>query len=75
MTLEERMLKTVPGQVTWANPELGKNCKDCKHCLPHPKPKPQRGDRCDLVRVMTRKIGNSFNGSTAIACSKFEPKE
>ena len=74
MDLFERMQKTVSGQVTWANPELGKKCSECKWCVRHPKPKmaPRLEDQCQLVFVHTKKRGVPFDAKRAIACSKFE---
>lgn len=74
MELSERMQKTVQGQVTWASPELGKTCAQCKWRVRHPKPKlaPLMEDQCQLVFVHTKRRGVPFNASRAIACSKFE---
>lgn len=70
--LKERMVKTMDGQVTWAEPELGKTCAECKHLARHPKPKEFRQNVCQLVKVHTGKIGVPFMGRKAIACPKFE---
>ncbi|UOF80355.1 hypothetical protein [Caudoviricetes sp.] len=74
MELKDRMLRTVAGQVTWADPELGKKCIDCKWCVRHTKPKlaPRMEDQCKLVFVHTKRHGVPFNAKLAIACSKFE---
>lgn len=74
MELPERMQKTVKGQVTWAKPELGKTCAQCKWRTKHPKPKlaPRVEDQCRLVFVHSKKPGVPFNANTAIACSMFE---
>jgi hypothetical protein len=73
MELTERMQKTVQGQVTWASPDLGKKCSDCKWCVRHPRPKlaPPMNDQCQLVFVHTKKRGVPFNAKLAIACSMF----
>jgi len=70
--LATRMQKTVPGQITWAEPEICRKCSDCKHCIPHPKPKIRRPDQCKLVKAMTRRVGEPFDGKKAIACPKLE---
>lgn len=70
--LGQRMAKTVSGQVTWAEPELGKTCAECRHLARHPKPREFKPDVCQLVKVHTGKIGASFMGRKAIACPKFE---
>ena len=72
MELSERMMKTVDGQVTWAEPKLGKTCAQCRWRIPHPKPKPMMEDRCELVFVHSKKQGLPFNAERAIACSMFE---
>ncbi len=72
MELQERMAKTVLGQLTWANPELGKTCAECKHCATHPKPREFRPNVCQLVKVHTGRVGLPFMASKAIACGKYE---
>lgn len=62
MELAERMRKTVLGQVTWADPDIGKKCWECKNY--------KRGI-CTLVRVVSGKTGVKYDGKRAIACSKF----
>lgn len=71
--LQIRMTKTVPGQVTWADPELGSKCIACKNCERHPRPKlnPRLDHVCTLVKAHTGKIGQPFNANLAIACPKF----
>ena len=73
MELSERMQKTVPGQVTWANPELGKKCSDCKWRVKHKRPKLSHGfkDQCELVFVRSGRQGEPFNAEKTIACSLF----
>lgn len=70
--LGQRMAKTVSGQVTWAEPELGKTCAECKHLALHPKPREFKRDVCLLVKVHIGRIGKPFMGRKAIACPKFE---
>ena len=71
MELVERMQKTVEGQVTWANPELGKKCIDCAHASLSKKPSSHRRHVCKLVRVVSGRSGVLFDAQRAIACSKF----
>lgn len=71
MELAERMQKTVPGQVTWANPDLGKKCLDCAHLTPAPKTKGRPMHICTLVRVVSGSKGVPYDAERAIACSKF----
>lgn len=71
MELSERMQKTVDGQLTWADPTLGKMCSDCKYSARHPKPKEHRPNVCELVKLHTGKIGEPYMARKAIACSKF----
>ena len=70
--LKERMNLTWPGQVTWARPELGRHCGDCRFF------EPENADsidgRCSLVRAITRRRGDLLDGRRAIACGKFERK-
>ena len=73
MDLAERMKITVPGQLTWARPDLGKKCIDCKWCGGHPRPKhssPLR-DQCKLVFIHTKTRGVPFDAKLASACSMF----
>lgn len=70
--LGQRMAKTVSGQVTWAEPELGKTCAECKHLARHPNPGQFKPDVCQLVKLHTGRIGKPFMGRKAIACPKFE---
>ena len=72
MELQERMAKTVEGQLTWADPSLGKTCADCKHREAHPKPREFKPDICTLVKIHTKKIGVPFMARKAIACGKYE---
>lgn len=62
MELRERMTKTVAGQVTWASPELGKKCVECKHY----------DNACLKVKVVSGIKGKPYDGKRAIACSVFE---
>lgn len=73
MDLNERMMRTKHGQVTWADPNLGKKCIECKWCVRHNKPKlnPRLEDQCQLVFVHAKKPGDPFNAKMAIACSMF----
>jgi methionyl-tRNA synthetase len=71
MELSERMQKTAEGQLTWADPTLGKTCDQCKHCERHPKPREFKPDVCTLVKVHTGKIGMPFMARKAVACPKF----
>lgn len=70
MELEERISKTLKGQLTWANPDLKANCEDCAHFKGEVGKLPL--GRCALVKAHTRKVGIPFDGKIAIACSKFE---
>ena len=75
MELQERMSKTVKGQVTWADPDKGRKCISCKHLSRLPTHKVGADKRachkCDLVKLHTKKDGVAFNGNLAIACSMF----
>jgi len=71
MELEERMQKTKPGQVTWANPDLGKMCLECAHLEPAPKHKGRAMHVCKMVRVVSGMNGIPYDAVRAIACSKF----
>ncbi len=65
MELRERMIRTKPGQVTWANPEINKTCAQCGHFG-------QKTKICGKVRLVTGVKGQPFDGGKAIACSVFE---
>lgn len=65
MELSERMLLTVAGQVTWASPEIGKKCVDCRQY-------DQSDMICKKVKLVCRTKGKPFDGRRAIACSVFE---
>ena len=71
MERAERMQKTVPGQVTWANPDLGKKCLDCAHITPAPQTKGRPMHICTLVRLVSGSKGVPYDAVRAIACSKF----
>ena len=71
MELRERMVLTKEGQVTWADPSIGKKCVECSHCI-------KKFDKgvthiCDLVKLHTGKAGKPYDALRAIACSKFAP--
>ena len=70
MELQERMTKTILGQLTWANPEMNAKCEDCQHFKGEVGKAPL--GKCALVKAHTKKVGASFDGKIAIACSKFE---
>jgi len=70
MELEDRMKKTIKGQVTWANPDMNAKCDECRHFKIDPKDRTL--GKCNLVKAFTRKAGVSFLGEIAIACSKFD---
>lgn len=72
MELSERMAKTAAGQVTWARPELGKRCEQCKHVALAAMQKQFKTHVCQLVKVVSGKNGVPYDGKRAIACSKFE---
>lgn len=72
--LQDRMSRTVVGQVTWADPDKGMKCISCKHVRKHPSP-PSNGYRkyqCRLVFSHTRKQGHPFDAEKAIACTMFQ---
>lgn len=72
MDLRERMANTKEGQVTWANPDLGKKCSECAHADNKWPSAPNRKTHiCKLVRVVSGKVGVPYDGNRAIACSKF----
>jgi hypothetical protein len=62
MELRERMVRTTAGQVTWASPELGKKCIECRHF----------DGACLKVKVVSGLKGKPYDGKKAIACSVFE---
>ncbi len=65
MELRERMTKTTVGQVTWADPKIGKTCAQCRFF-------DRKSKICDKVKLVTGSKGKPFNGDRAIACSVFE---
>ena len=72
--LEKRISLTRNGQVTWARPDLGKLCTECRH-LGNVREK-RNGDKvalCHLVKAHTKRAGKEFNVDGAIACSMFTP--
>jgi len=69
MEIQERINITKQGQLTWANPDIGAKCEECSHFKNDPA-KPPLG-KFALVKAHTRKVGKSFDGRFAIACSKF----
>lgn len=71
MDLQERMAKTVAGQVTWANPELGMKCRSCRHCSRLPHSEKTGTHICELVKLHTKKRGVAFDPDRAIACTMF----
>jgi hypothetical protein len=70
-SLDQRMRLTRPGQVTWAQPALGRKCTDCQHyCFSGDDP--AAGGICALVRTISRRHGPFFQGAEAWACSMFQ---
>lgn len=74
--LNVRMSMTKPGQVTWAEPEIGHKCAACIHAVKAASNEIKQSDRlaahrCDLVKLHTNKKGVLFNAYQATACSKF----
>lgn len=69
MELSERMILTKLGQVTWANPETGKKCVECRHAIR----KFDHGKThvCGLVKAVSGRAGVPYDAINAIACSKF----
>jgi len=72
MGLAERMNATVPGQVTWANPDLGRRCNECIHIQLASRPSQHNRHVCGLVKLVSGRSGVNLNAHRAIACSKFE---
>lgn len=71
MELTERMQKTILGQVTWANPDLGKKCIDCAYIARAVKIKDKKTHVCTLVLAVSGIKGVPYDAKRAIACSKF----
>lgn len=72
MELNERMAWTTEGQVTWADPELGKKCFQCVHAdHKWPSAKNRKTHICTLVKLVSGRTGAPYDGKRAIACSKF----
>jgi hypothetical protein len=74
--IEDRIMMTHKGQVTWAQPSIGAKCASCAHYFDG---KVVRGKnkgfgRCALVKAHTRKAGVLFDGEKATACSMFMNK-
>lgn len=68
--LEARIALHNPGQITWPEPELRRNCAQCGHY----RPEGARGKgRCALVKAMHKVDGNQFVGAEAVACPQFKP--
>lgn len=74
MELKDRMVLTLPGQLTWADPEKGAKCITCKHIRRHPKPKMnmQMMHQCGLVFAHSKRHGVPLDAKRAIACSMYE---
>jgi hypothetical protein len=73
--LEERMALHVPGQISWPEPKLRKNCIHCRHFLTNGEARAGYGT-CDLVyktsgTSKSRVTGKKFNGHNAQACMMF----
>lgn len=66
--LAERMKKHTAGQVTWPEPELGKNCVTCKHYAPIEGHNPTNKGSCRKVTEHQNVQGKNFAGADAIAC-------
>jgi len=69
MDLRERMTLTHEGQVTWANPDIGKKCYQCVYAVRNPND--MRKKCCAMVKAVTGKNGKPYDVDRAIACSKF----
>ncbi len=70
--LEERMKKTVLGQVTWAEPEMNARCAACAYWAEKRTVKGVRLGVCKLVKVHSPEMNTvAFAGQDAIACPKF----
>ena len=63
---------TAQGQVTWANPKIGKKCIECAHITGAPRPSQRRKHIYGLVRVVSGKKGVPYDAEFAVACSKFQ---
>jgi hypothetical protein len=74
--LQHRISLTRPGQVTWANPALGKSCETCAHlCNSRSKRNGEKVAVCSLVKVHSRKPGKEFLVEGAVACSMWRAVE
>jgi hypothetical protein len=72
MELQQRINMTAQGQVTWANPEIGKKCIECANIADAPRPSQRKKHICELVRVVSGKKGVPYDATIAVACSKFQ---
>lgn len=68
--LAERMQVTKPGQATWAEPMMNRNCTNCEHFREHHSGKEFTGT-CALYQRRT-KHRKTFDGSRAKACMDWE---
>ena len=69
-TLEDRMKKHTPGQITWPSLTLNQRCEACRHF--DTGEERQIKGRCELVRLHQKVNGKQYNGQQAMACPKFE---
>lgn len=73
--MAQRMAMTRCGQVTWARPDLGRECVSCVHLADRQNNKVKgvtlEMGRCALVKFHTRKEGVQFKVKGAVACSQY----
>lgn len=72
---ETRTRLFVAGQASWPDPDRfpNKNCVSCaNYRLTNSLGRVSKhGGFCSLVKALTRKDGQPFNGQTAMACSQY----
>lgn len=73
--LEQRMARTAPGQLTWAEPKLNATCFDCKHFTTNEdevhRSLPDGKGICKACYVHGQKKPKPYRGA-AIACPQLE---
>ena len=73
MELAERVAMTKEGQVTWADPDIGRKCWECLHAHNKwPRAPNRKTHICSMVRLVSGRTGKPFDAQRAIACSKFK---
>lgn len=73
--LEARMAMTLTGQASWADPDRHPKVK-CASCANYRTANSlgktsKHGGFCHLVKQLTRRDGQPFDGKSAMACSQY----